>query len=35
VTMRRSEPFDGPLTVLVEGTEHAISRELAMQIGIA
>ena len=35
VTMRRSEPFDGPLIVLVEGTEHAISRELAMQIGIA
>jgi DtxR family Mn-dependent transcriptional regulator len=35
VTMRRSEPFDGPLTVLVEGAEHAISRELAMQIGIA
>jgi DtxR family Mn-dependent transcriptional regulator len=35
VTMRRSEPFDGPLTVLVEGTEHAISRELACQIGIA
>ncbi|HEU4451319.1 MAG TPA: metal-dependent transcriptional regulator [Gaiellaceae bacterium] len=35
VTMRRCEPFDGPLTVLVDGTEHAISRELAMQIGIA
>ena len=35
VTMRRSEPFDGPLTVLVEGNEHAISRELAGQIGIA
>jgi DtxR family transcriptional regulator, Mn-dependent transcriptional regulator len=35
VTMRRSEPFDGPLTVLVEGEEHAISRELAAQIGIA
>ena len=35
VTMRRSEPFDGPVTVLVEGREHAISRELAMQIGIA
>jgi hypothetical protein len=33
--MRRSEPFDGPLTVFVEGAEHAISRELAMQIGIA
>ena len=35
VTMRRSEPFDGPLTVFVEGEEHAISRELAAQIGIA
>src|SRR5919108_2784749 len=35
VTMRRSEPFDGPVTVLVEGREHAISRELAGQIGIA
>jgi DtxR family transcriptional regulator, Mn-dependent transcriptional regulator len=35
VTVRRSEPFDGPLTVLVEGQEHAISRELAGQIGIA
>jgi DtxR family Mn-dependent transcriptional regulator len=35
VTMRRSEPFEGPLTVAVEGAEHAISRELAGQIGIA
>ncbi len=35
VTMRRSEPFDGPLTVAVDGQEHAISRDLAMQIGIA
>jgi DtxR family Mn-dependent transcriptional regulator len=35
VAMRRSEPFDGPLTVLVEGEEHAISRDLAGQIGIA
>jgi DtxR family Mn-dependent transcriptional regulator len=35
VTMRRSEPFDGPLTVDVDGTEHAISRDLALQIGIA
>ena len=35
VTMRRSEPFDGPVTIAVEGEEHAISRELAMQIGIA
>ena len=35
VTMRRSEPFGGPLTVLVSGQEHAISRELAVQIGVA
>ncbi len=35
VTMRRSEPFDGPVTVAVDGQEHAISRALAMQIGIA
>jgi DtxR family transcriptional regulator, Mn-dependent transcriptional regulator len=35
VTMRRSEPFGGPLTVLVGGQEHAISRELAGQIGVA
>ena len=34
VTMRRAEPFEGPVTVAVEGEEHAISRELAMQIGI-
>ena len=35
VTMQRSEPFGGPLTVLVSGKEHAISRELAGQIGVA
>jgi DtxR family transcriptional regulator, Mn-dependent transcriptional regulator len=35
VTMRRSEPFGGPLTVDVEGSEHAISRELAERIGIS
>jgi DtxR family transcriptional regulator, Mn-dependent transcriptional regulator len=35
VTMRRSAPFGGPLTVLVSGQEHAISRELAGQIGVA
>ena len=35
VTMQRSEPFGGPLTVLVSGQEHAISRELAGQIGVA
>jgi DtxR family Mn-dependent transcriptional regulator len=35
VTMRRSEPFGGPLTVDVDGSEHAISRELATQIGVS
>lgn len=34
VTLRRSEPFDGPLTVFVDGLEHAISRDLAGQIGV-
>ncbi|MGH3011363.1 MAG: metal-dependent transcriptional regulator [Gaiellaceae bacterium] len=34
VTMRRAEPFDGPVTIAVEGREHAISHELAMRIGI-
>ena len=28
-------PFGGPVTVLVEKTEHAISRELAGQIGVS
>ena len=35
VTLRRSEPFEGPVTVLVDGSEHAISRDLAGQIGVA
>jgi DtxR family transcriptional regulator, Mn-dependent transcriptional regulator len=35
VTMRRLEPFGGPLTVAVDGSEHAISRELAGQIGVS
>ena len=35
VTMRRSEPFGGPLTVDVGGSERAISRELAGQIGVS
>jgi DtxR family transcriptional regulator, Mn-dependent transcriptional regulator len=35
VTMRRSEPFGGPLTVYVDGSEHAISRELAGRIGVS
>jgi DtxR family Mn-dependent transcriptional regulator len=35
VTMRRLEPFGGPITVDVDGSEHAISRELAGQIGVS
>ena len=35
VTMRESAPFGGPLTVDVDGSEHAISRELAGQIGVS
>ena len=35
VRMRSLEPFEGPLTVVVEGEEHAISRTLAGQIGVA
>jgi len=35
VALRRLAPFGGPLTVLVDGAEHAISRELADQIGVA
>lgn len=35
VTMRRTAPFNGPLTIDVDGTEHAVSRELADQIGVA
>jgi DtxR family transcriptional regulator, Mn-dependent transcriptional regulator len=35
VLMRKSEPFGGPVTVAVDGSEHAISRELAVQIGVA
>jgi DtxR family Mn-dependent transcriptional regulator len=35
VELRRSAPFGGPLTILVGGAEHAISRELADQIGVA
>jgi len=34
VEMKRSAPFGGPLTVIVAGAEHAISRELAGQIGV-
>ncbi len=35
VEVRRAAPFGGPLTVSVEGNEHAISRELAASIGVA
>jgi DtxR family Mn-dependent transcriptional regulator len=35
VRMGRCEPFGGPVRVTVGGAEHAISRELAVQIGIA
>jgi DtxR family Mn-dependent transcriptional regulator len=35
VKMQSSEPFDGPITVVIGGSEHAISRALAGQIGIA
>jgi len=35
VELRDSAPFEGPLTVLVGGAEHAISRELAGLIGVA
>jgi Fe2+ transport system protein FeoA len=33
--MRQTAPFNGPLTIDVDGTEHAVSRELADQIGVA
>jgi DtxR family Mn-dependent transcriptional regulator len=35
VELRGSAPFGGPLTVLVADAEHAISRDLAAQIGVA
>ncbi len=35
VELRETAPFDGPVTVAVDGCEHAISRELAGQIGVA
>jgi DtxR family transcriptional regulator, Mn-dependent transcriptional regulator len=35
LVVRRSEPFGGPVTVDVDGREHAISRELAGRIGVA
>jgi DtxR family Mn-dependent transcriptional regulator len=33
--VRESAPFDGPLTVRVAGADHAISRDLAAQIGVS
>jgi DtxR family Mn-dependent transcriptional regulator len=35
LVVRRSEPFGGPVTVDVDGREHALSRELAGRIGVA
>ncbi len=35
VRIERGEPFGGPLTVAVNGSEHTISRELAAQIGVS
>jgi DtxR family Mn-dependent transcriptional regulator len=35
VTIRKSEPFGGPITIDVDGSEHAISRELAERIGVS
>ncbi len=34
VKLERGEPFGGPLTIAVAGSEHTISRELAAQIGV-
>jgi DtxR family Mn-dependent transcriptional regulator len=33
--VRESAPFEGPVTVRVGGADHAISRELAAQIGVS
>jgi DtxR family Mn-dependent transcriptional regulator len=33
--VREAAPFDGPLTVRIGGADHAISRELAAQIGVS
>jgi DtxR family Mn-dependent transcriptional regulator len=35
VELHSCAPFDGPLTLLVDGVEHAVSRELAARIGVA
>ncbi|HET9324351.1 MAG TPA: metal-dependent transcriptional regulator [Gaiellaceae bacterium] len=34
VEVRDAAPFEGPLTVRVDGQEHAISRDLAAKIGV-
>ena len=34
VEVVESAPFDGPLTIVVAGTRHAVSRELALQIHV-
>ena|ERR671923_2463883 len=34
VEVRASAPFEGPLTIRVGGTDHAISRELAAKIAV-
>jgi DtxR family Mn-dependent transcriptional regulator len=34
VEVRDSAPFDGPLTLRIGGSDHAISRELAAQISV-
>ena len=35
IQLRETAPFGGPVTVSVAGSEHAISRELALQIGVS
>ena len=35
IEFREAAPFEGPLTVRVGGTEHAISRELAARIAVS
>ena len=35
IEVREAAPFEGPLTVRVGGTEHAISRELAARIAVS
>jgi Fe2+ transport system protein FeoA len=33
--VREAAPFEGPLTVRVAGSDHAISRELAARIAVS